>query len=1019
MNLNSPVPLKDQKERQNPIVEVVSAEKQLWTLIHSKGLLHTDVQDLYRKVRSGYEKIILNDHEELELQDVEYSLWKLHYKHIDEFRKRIRQSSANADSRKSATPQNVANVQNSFDSHTEGFKSFLSEATEFYQDLITKLRRSCGLPEEPLFYKRGGLSFSVEPTKLHKCQYQCHRFLVCLGDLARYRELCKKPDFQNRKWSVAATYYFEATMIWPDSGNPQNQLALLATYVGDDFLALYHCVRSLAVKEPFPDAWDNLILLFEKNGSSHLHSLSSEAHFDFLKPSERSISQTRSQSSSACGSLNSNMLEATEHVSTAKTDLWPVFVRMISFFFIKSSLEDFPCTFASTIRELEALVVLDDTELKAKLESYQHMDSARTGPYRALQVVSVLIFIIHSLTESSELKESEEKNDMHQRMLTQLALTATFICMGRILERCMKDNSLEFCPILPAVLVFVEWLVGMFDKAETYSTDEKVVRAMSYFFGAFVDLLNRLDNNKGEVSSPDHSALWEDYELRGFAPLDHAHVSLDFKTHWENMGKFNNGNACRVHRIFHAAMKIVERLDDSGKWIFYDKMGRKFCTAEPTKFPDQRVAEVAGSSFDLEVREPHQHKCGTTNENEKDAPGGTTKEDEKDASGENQSHPCLNGKSVAMEEEEVILFKPITRYNSAPICTSIITNDQISTEGMRDETTPSDECLRRASSLYIAQSQAQADPLNFHSDITNFICNNPSKQPEPLLKESATYPAGHPSLSAWVLNRESLNSGEKGKRDFSRHGLSPIEEIASPSFTSLSISETEDSLFAPGHVSATTHYFSPPYLAPVPSAPLLPDDAVWFRGNSSSFSGCKSSGGIEETDGILGASPLSSYTNRSGTHGPISFDSRVLGFSDGYPPLGLSSSEWLHQYTKNQNLERANNDTWPVHFYSPGNFHGHDGSRFDIFDRWGNPLASNQMVYLESPQLHPGYPLVYGADEQTRDNQFLGYQRPSLYGCGTGTELTVEQPPLLQYLKEREWQLQRESQVRGPTYMGN
>ena len=42
------------------------------------------------------------------------------------------------------------------------------------------------------------------------------------------------------------------------------QLALLATYIGDDFLALYHCIRSLAVKEPFPDALDNIMLLFEK-----------------------------------------------------------------------------------------------------------------------------------------------------------------------------------------------------------------------------------------------------------------------------------------------------------------------------------------------------------------------------------------------------------------------------------------------------------------------------------------------------------------------------------------------------------------------------------------------------------------------------------------------------------------------------------------------------------------------------------------------------------------------------------
>lgn len=41
-------------------------------------------------------------------------------------------------------------------------------------------------------------------------------------------------------------------------------MALLAKYVGDASLALYHCTRSLAVKEPFPDAWNNLMLLFEE-----------------------------------------------------------------------------------------------------------------------------------------------------------------------------------------------------------------------------------------------------------------------------------------------------------------------------------------------------------------------------------------------------------------------------------------------------------------------------------------------------------------------------------------------------------------------------------------------------------------------------------------------------------------------------------------------------------------------------------------------------------------------------------
>lgn len=206
----------------------IDAEKQLWVSIQSKGILHADVQDLYHKAQSAYENIILNNHTVVDLQDVEYSLWKLHYKHIDEFRKRIRNNSINSDNTKSETrKQDVSNVLNSINSHMEGFKLFLSEATEFYKDLIRKFRHSCGLPEGSSVHKKGsGCTFSVELEILHKCHYASHRFLVCLGDLARYKELCKKPDGQNRKWAVAATYYLEATMIWPDSGNPQNQVLL-------------------------------------------------------------------------------------------------------------------------------------------------------------------------------------------------------------------------------------------------------------------------------------------------------------------------------------------------------------------------------------------------------------------------------------------------------------------------------------------------------------------------------------------------------------------------------------------------------------------------------------------------------------------------------------------------------------------------------------------------------------------------------------------------------------------------
>lgn len=205
------------------IIQIGNSEKQLWALIHSKGLLHSDVQDLYRKVRSSYERIFLSNHTLSELQDVEYSLWKLHYKHIDEFRKIIKKNSGYGESKKSGMPQSRV-VQRDNDTHSKLFKIFLTEAIEFYQTLIVKLRKHYGVPVEALFYKKGRNSTSVESDVMQKCQYLCHRCLVCMGDLARYKQQCENSDTQSHNWSVAATHYLEATRIWPDSGNPQNQV---------------------------------------------------------------------------------------------------------------------------------------------------------------------------------------------------------------------------------------------------------------------------------------------------------------------------------------------------------------------------------------------------------------------------------------------------------------------------------------------------------------------------------------------------------------------------------------------------------------------------------------------------------------------------------------------------------------------------------------------------------------------------------------------------------------------------
>ncbi|XWS12632.1 hypothetical protein CRYUN_Cryun37aG0106700 [Craigia yunnanensis] len=1002
MNSTLPVPLKDQKEKENFLLEIAITEKQLWALIHSKGLLHSDVWDLYHKVCLSYESFILNDHELIELQDVEYSLWKLHYKHIDEFRKRTKRSSANSES------------TTSDDKHIEGFNSFLLKATEFYKRLIVRIRSHYGLPEEPSLLKRRGTAASIEPTKLQKCHFLCHRFLVCLGDLARYTEQFEKSSVQKHNWSVAATYYLEAAIIWPDSGNPQNQLAVLATYVGDEFLALYHCVRSLAVKEPFPDAWNNLILLFERNRSCHLHSLSSVAHFDFLKPSERSNAQVKSQSSM---NISDCCLSKGEHDRSAETNFWPLLIRTLSFFFLKSSLEDFPCAFASTMSVLDMMMALDDIKLRAMLEPYQLMDSARAGPFRALQAVSIFIFVFHNLINSPEIKGSKDGKHKQPLELIQLALTATFIFMGRLVYRCLKANLLDTCPLLPTVLVFVEWLVSMLDEVEAYGVDDKTKSSISYFFAAFIDLLKQL-NDRVEVLSHERTALWEDYELRGFAPLAQIHISLNFSTNWDQIDSYESGIECRIKRIISAAMKIANRSNGSYKWITYDTSGRKFYAKDTNVMPERpESGKVQSTNSDVNVKGLHQHIYEAT------------KECETQIASENLSNHAVDGKSVAMEDEEVILFKPLTRYNSAPLYGKINNAKDPASPNETEEAVPSDECLRRATSLLIAPNQAHGDTSDFHSDISNFRHSKPFKQQESFVKDTTTFSfsevpisAGPPSLSAWVLNKGSLSSTEKGRSDVRRQGLSLFEAIATSSLSDLSIRETEDSVTSSRSEASTNHYSPPPYSAPVPSAPLLPDDAAWLNSTQSSFSEVKGSGYINYPEYFYDASRVSGYPNWS-PDGQLNYGSAIPSLMDKYPPFsGITSSEWLRQYRESRNLDWANNHVRPINYYAPGNprnFPTPDASRFGLFDQFGVPCVSNPTIYTESSRLHPGFPLVYGVEELRREKQFHGYQRPSPYGCAAVTELRDEPQPLLQYLKEKEWLLQQDPTLRNPTYMGN
>ena len=110
--------------------------------------------------------------------------------------------------------------------------------------------------------------------------------VICLGDIARYRELYNESGgrpkaghedsssarrARNRRGGATAeafprlrTYekaqlcYEQARLLVPYEGNPSHQLAILASYKKDSFASLIHYYRALCVRQPYDTAAENL-----------------------------------------------------------------------------------------------------------------------------------------------------------------------------------------------------------------------------------------------------------------------------------------------------------------------------------------------------------------------------------------------------------------------------------------------------------------------------------------------------------------------------------------------------------------------------------------------------------------------------------------------------------------------------------------------------------------------------------------------------------------------------------------
>lgn len=216
-------------------------------------------------------------------------------------------------------------------------------------------------------------------------------------------------------------------------------------------------------------------------------------------------------------------------------------------------------------------------------------DSVDNGLFIVI-LVSVLIFTVNNVRGGVE---GQSYADIVQNtVLLKNALATFYEVMGQLLKRCLEvaDPSSSF--LLPGVLVFIEWIACHPDVIRN-ETDEKLSAAQMNFWSYCISLFNMLlstglityddddddmscftDMTKYEEGENEYQpALWEDFELRGFLPLQPAQTFLDFSSKRSDSKK---DKVARVKRILAAGKVMADKITIDHKKVRFDSKLKKF-----------------------------------------------------------------------------------------------------------------------------------------------------------------------------------------------------------------------------------------------------------------------------------------------------------------------------------------------------------------------------------------------------------------------------------------------------------
>ncbi|KAI9597493.1 hypothetical protein BDF19DRAFT_435261 [Syncephalis fuscata] len=252
---------------------IVSVDKELRQ--QSKAIsdpLDKELAELRLKLRDNVEQLLLTDIKLAQRKGIENIMWRRVFYHvIEEYRRRV----------KKFPEQDAVRKTSEYRRARQQLRSFLYGASSYFNTLLRRLveRYDCHLaaknilgdsiqlmavtaPVAALTTASRSNAQHFVPESIRKRAYQTvYRCYIYLGDIARYSEL--HSDRKQKRWATSVDLYKKAQRSFPEDGNAHNQMAVLSTYINDEFSGVYHYYCSMSSSQPFPTAQENISLLLE------------------------------------------------------------------------------------------------------------------------------------------------------------------------------------------------------------------------------------------------------------------------------------------------------------------------------------------------------------------------------------------------------------------------------------------------------------------------------------------------------------------------------------------------------------------------------------------------------------------------------------------------------------------------------------------------------------------------------------------------------------------------------------